>query len=156
MKILEAIRGSNGFPWVPKLRKKNWSTSMHIPMSCVYNPYPIVARHMHCAASLICRHCSHENICNPWRPCSMSHADVHTGHACQWIPYCSYSTRSPPFMSFLLLSLHPSLTLAIAILPSLPFLLLAPHLLDQHLLLTFHLPLPLHVPSSGPAVSYSH
>ena len=59
-------------------------------------------------------------------------------------------------MSFLLLSLHPSLTLAIAILPSLPFLLLAPHLLDQHLLLTFHLPLPLHVPSSGPAVSYSH
>ena len=59
-------------------------------------------------------------------------------------------------MSSLLLSSHPSLTLAIATPPSLPLLLLAPHLLDQHPLLTFHLSLSLHVPSSGPAVSYSH
>ena len=40
-------------------------------------------------------------------------------------------------MSSLLLSLHPSLTLSISIPPNLPLLLLAPHLLDQHLLLTF-------------------
>ena len=85
----------------PSSKKRNWSTSMHILMSCIYNPYPVIAWHMHCAASLICRHCSHENICNPWRPCSMSHAHVHTGHACQWIPYCSCNTGSPP-------SCHPS------------------------------------------------
>jgi hypothetical protein len=41
--ILEAIRCSNGFPGVPKLKKKKWPTSMHIPMSCVYNPYPVIA-----------------------------------------------------------------------------------------------------------------
>ena len=171
--IVDVLPGSSGFPGVPKLKKKNRPTNMHIPMSCVYNQYPIIAWHMHCATSLICRHCSNENICNPWRPCSMSHAHVHTRHACQWALYCSCNTGDLPclawphflavsgftqfpFMSSLLLSLHPSLTLAIAIPPSLHLLLLPPHLLDQHPLPTFHLSLPLHVPSSGPAVSYSH